>query len=284
MATIMTTRTNTGVPTTANVPKKSVVAVAQMCSTSDKVQNLMDIATCAGWSKRQGSSMLFLPEGCGFLGLNALQTMERAEPFLDGNIAADTTAASCLTPSHPPPCNPTWLTRQLEQSVQDSYGKELGGAQPNENQTQQVRKSAQGTGDTSSLSPTTQNELSEISLLDGLQTIARASQLWISAGGVHIRSTAVKTNCERQEQQTNVEGAGENAMEDDKDRRVYNSHLILDPSGQIQSVYRKIHLFDVSIPGQVQLRESKSTTPGHDIVLCDTPIGKEMEQLDKESR
>jgi predicted amidohydrolase len=96
-----------------------------------------------------------------------------------------------------------------------------------------------------------------ISLLDGLRTIAKESGLWISAGGMHEAGAPVAdADC------------------DDKSERVYNSHVVLDSDGIIKALYRKIHLFDVSIPGKVSLRESSTTAPGSKLVVCDSPIGK----------
>ncbi|KAF9654167.1 putative NIT2-nitrilase [Thelephora ganbajun] len=58
-------------------------------------------------------------------------------------------------------------------------------------------------------------------------------------------------------------------------KRGFNSHLLIDSSGDIVSNYHKIHLFDVDIPGGTRLMESGTTVPGdklHDPV--ETPAGK----------
>jgi predicted amidohydrolase len=51
------------------------------------------------------------------------------------------------------------------------------------------------------------------------------------------------------------------------DARVYNTSLVLGPEGQLLARYRKIHLFDVDLPGAV-LRESASVAPGSEIVVA----------------
>jgi predicted amidohydrolase len=48
-----------------------------------------------------------------------------------------------------------------------------------------------------------------------------------------------------------------------------NTSCLIDPSGSVQAVYRKIHLFDVSI-GTATVCESATITPGTD--LCVTPL------------
>ena len=65
------------------------------------------------------------------------------------------------------------------------------------------------------------------------------------------------------------------AIRGDTDRRVANSSLLIDSAGKRVARYDKIHLFDVTIPGRdEQYRESTHVTPGHELVLADTPVGK----------
>lgn len=46
----------------------------------------------------------------------------------------------------------------------------------------------------------------------------------------------------------------------------YNTTVVFGPSGQEIAKYRKIHLFDVDIPGGTSYRESDSVTRGEDVV------------------
>ena len=57
--------------------------------------------------------------------------------------------------------------------------------------------------------------------------------------------------------------------------RVYGACPVFDAQGQLQAVYRKIHLFDVDlVDRQESYRESNSMYPGDDVVTVDTPIGR----------
>jgi len=49
-------------------------------------------------------------------------------------------------------------------------------------------------------------------------------------------------------------------------KRTYNSAIVLDPQGALAARYRKIHLFDVDIPGGATLRESDATAAGDALV------------------
>lgn len=83
--------------------------------------------------------------------------------------------------------------------------------------------------------------------------LARKLELWLSLGGFHERGHEWET-----------------------DRRIFNSHIIINDKGDIISVYRKSHLFDVELPEKgVSLRESSFTIPGPSLVSpVQTPIGK----------
>jgi predicted amidohydrolase len=44
--------------------------------------------------------------------------------------------------------------------------------------------------------------------------------------------------------------------------RTYNTSLVFDRGGDLAAVYRKIHLYDVEIPGRVSYQESRTVAPG----------------------
>jgi deaminated glutathione amidase len=52
-------------------------------------------------------------------------------------------------------------------------------------------------------------------------------------------------------------------------RRAYNTAVLVGPTGDLVARYRKIHLFDVDIPGGAVLRESDATAAGNECVVVD---------------
>jgi predicted amidohydrolase len=58
------------------------------------------------------------------------------------------------------------------------------------------------------------------------------------------------------------------------DARTFNTAALLDGRGAVASRYRKIHLFDIDLPGGPTLTESRNTAPGEAVVVADTPVGR----------
>jgi deaminated glutathione amidase len=51
--------------------------------------------------------------------------------------------------------------------------------------------------------------------------------------------------------------------------RPYNTSLLVDPRGDIAATYRKLHLFDVTLPDGTSYRESATTSAGADVVTAE---------------
>jgi len=51
--------------------------------------------------------------------------------------------------------------------------------------------------------------------------------------------------------------------------RIFNTAVVVDPRGEIVACYRKIHLFDVEVPGGTRYLESSVFDPGKEIVTFD---------------
>eukprot|EP00928_Gymnodinium_smaydae_P065464 TRINITY_DN48603_c0_g1_i2.p1 TRINITY_DN48603_c0_g1~~TRINITY_DN48603_c0_g1_i2.p1 ORF type:complete len:385 (+),score=67.18 TRINITY_DN48603_c0_g1_i2:35-1156(+) len=56
--------------------------------------------------------------------------------------------------------------------------------------------------------------------------------------------------------------------------KLYNAGVVVDDQGAIISKYRKVHLFDIDIPGKMTFKESDTLTAGSEPNVFDTPWGK----------
>lgn len=68
-----------------------------------------------------------------------------------------------------------------------------------------------------------------------------------------------------------VIGGGMPELEGDAQgaKRAYNTAVVVSPEGRLVARYRKIHLFDVDIPGRATLLESAATAPGQEPLVVD---------------
>ena len=58
------------------------------------------------------------------------------------------------------------------------------------------------------------------------------------------------------------------------DPKVHNTSVLLGPGGDVLAVYRKIHLFDIDLPGMEHLKESRAVVPGGEVVVAEAPFGR----------
>jgi predicted amidohydrolase len=82
-------------------------------------------------------------------------------------------------------------------------------------------------------------------IVGALREMAAAHGIWVFAGGMPERS----------------------AQPD----KVYNTCVVVTPEGRVAARYRKIHLFDVRIPGGAEFQESKTVAAGKEPVVVETP-------------
>ena len=66
---------------------------------------------------------------------------------------------------------------------------------------------------------------------------------------------------------------GGSVPERDDTGKLYNTCLVVNPSGDVVGRHRKIHLFDIDIPGKIKFKESDSLTGGDTLTVVDTPWG-----------
>ncbi|KAF9387043.1 hypothetical protein CPB97_003040, partial [Podila verticillata] len=57
---------------------------------------------------------------------------------------------------------------------------------------------------------------------------------------------------------------------DPKDNKVYNTCTIYNPQGEHIATHRKIHLFDIDVPGKIRFQESETLTAGNQLTHFDT--------------
>ncbi|KAI3464004.1 hypothetical protein Pfo_020667 [Paulownia fortunei] len=79
-------------------------------------------------------------------------------------------------------------------------------------------------------------------------SLARESNIWLSLGGFQEKGS--------------------------DDSHLCNTHVLIDDGGNIRSTYRKMHLFDVDVPGGAVYKESSFTEAGQDIVIVESPFGR----------
>ncbi|KAI8454451.1 nitrilase [Phakopsora pachyrhizi] len=58
-------------------------------------------------------------------------------------------------------------------------------------------------------------------------------------------------------------------------RIIYNSSPVFSPDGKLVALHRKLHLFDIDIPGGITFKESETLSPGQSpVTVVETPFGK----------
>lgn len=51
----------------------------------------------------------------------------------------------------------------------------------------------------------------------------------------------------------------------------YNTSLVFSPAGKLIATHRKIHLFDIDIPGKITFKESEVLSPGNKVTIVNLP-------------
>jgi omega-amidase len=102
------------------------------------------------------------------------------------------------------------------------------------------------------------SEVAEQSFVDG--TLAALSQA-ASRNKVYVVGGSIP---ERENRKEN----------DENDDRLFNSCFVLGPDGERVARHRKVHLFDIDVPGGVRFKESDTLSAGDDYTCFDTPFGR----------
>lgn len=56
---------------------------------------------------------------------------------------------------------------------------------------------------------------------------------------------------------------------DDGQKKIYNTCLVVNPQGKLVGKHRKVHLFDIDVPGKITFKESDTLSPGECITSFD---------------
>ncbi|CAN1217244.1 Omega-amidase, chloroplastic [Linum perenne] len=92
----------------------------------------------------------------------------------------------------------------------------------------------------------------------------------IDAGGDASPSTAMLSEVARR---LNITIVGGSIPERSGDR-LYNTCCVFETHGKLLAKHRKIHLFDIDIPGKIKFIESETLTAGHTPTIVDTEVGR----------
>ncbi|MBO8159541.1 carbon-nitrogen hydrolase family protein [Thermosyntropha sp.] len=74
-----------------------------------------------------------------------------------------------------------------------------------------------------------------------------------------------------QAQKNQIYLVGGSIPEKDRKGRIYNSSFTFDDRGELKGIYRKVHLFDVDIPGKITFKESNIFTSGNKLSIISHP-------------
>ena len=86
-------------------------------------------------------------------------------------------------------------------------------------------------------------------LIEKYKKLACDKKIWLSLGGLHEKVPGLE--------------------------KAKNAHIVINSEGDIVAVYRKIHLFNLDIPGVVRLVESEFSVAGNELIEpVDSPVGK----------
>ncbi|TFK42858.1 carbon-nitrogen hydrolase [Crucibulum laeve] len=55
---------------------------------------------------------------------------------------------------------------------------------------------------------------------------------------------------------------------------IYNTCTVYNPQGDLVAIHRKIHLFDIDIPGKIKFKESETLTGGNQLTFFDTDFAR----------
>ena len=95
-------------------------------------------------------------------------------------------------------------------------------------------------------------------------------------GHSHILDADTYPSCAMLQEAATEHGVyivGGSIAEKDADGKLYNTSTVWSPQGECIAKHRKMHLFDIDIPGKITFRESDVLSPGNEVTTFTTPWG-----------
>jgi len=71
-----------------------------------------------------------------------------------------------------------------------------------------------------------------------------------------------------------VGGSTPERIVEDGEEKIYNTCLVLNPEGKVVAKHRKVHLFDINVPGGITFFESETLSPGRTLSHFSSPFGE----------
>lgn len=87
-----------------------------------------------------------------------------------------------------------------------------------------------------------------------------------------LESPSIHMLCE-QAKANNIYLIGGSIPERDSSNKLYNTAIVVNRKGDIVAKHRKVHLFDIDVPGKVKFKESDSLTAGNNVTFFNTEYG-----------
>ena len=99
-----------------------------------------------------------------------------------------------------------------------------------------------------------------------LSDLAKETETHILGGSIP-EVVAATTSTPSESSQSVPASGSENAVS----KKYHNTSLLFSPTGALIATHRKLHLFDIDIPGKITFQESSILSPGNKITLADLP-------------
>lgn len=95
-----------------------------------------------------------------------------------------------------------------------------------------------------------------------------------NGGGVHKRCDHLRRYCRENTTRLLTCTSPGSIPERSLDGKIYNSSPTFSPAGKLVALHRKVHLFDINVPGGIRFQESETLTGGNEVTIIETDFGK----------